>query len=95
VRFEWDPAKDRTNTEKHSVDFETASRVFADPNFVLVEDRVRDDGEQRWHAIGLVGGGRLLVAVHVYREAEDSGEEIIRIISARKAGECERRTYFQ
>jgi uncharacterized DUF497 family protein len=36
----------------------------------------------------------LLVVVHVYREAED-GEEIVRIISARKARKYESRPCFQ
>ena len=32
MRFEWDTDKNRTNQQKHfGVDFETASRVFADP----------------------------------------------------------------
>jgi uncharacterized protein len=61
---------------------------------VLVEDRLGERGEQRWQALGLAGGIDLLVVVHEYREAED-GEEIIRIISARKAGERESRRYFQ
>jgi uncharacterized protein len=94
VRFEWEAGKNRTNKRKHGVDFETASRVFLDPNMVLIEDRLGELGEQRWHALGLAGGIHLLVVVHVYREAED-GEEIIRIISARKAGEREGRRYFQ
>jgi len=60
-----------------------------------------EEGEQRWHALGLVGGRYLLVVVHAYREAED-GEEIIRIperaatgVSAREASKRERRIYFQ
>jgi uncharacterized DUF497 family protein len=61
---------------------------------VLVEDRIGDNGERRWHALGLAGAPPLLVVVHVYREAEN-GEEIVRIISARKAGKRECRIYFQ
>ena len=52
MRFEWDSGKDRSNQRKHDgIDFEVASRVFADPNVLIYEDRVVD-GEQRWHAIG-------------------------------------------
>jgi len=41
-------------TQKHgSIDFETASRVFADSRLLVIKDRVLD-GEQRWHAIGAV-----------------------------------------
>ncbi len=35
MRFEWDPEKDVTNIRKHGIAFETATRVFADPNLVL------------------------------------------------------------
>src|SRR5260370_41581190 len=95
VLFEWDMEKNRANVRKHGVDFETASLVFADPNLVLIEDRIGEDDEQRWHAIGLVGSSfQLLVAVHVYMETENE-EEVIRIIPARKAGPRESRRYFK
>lgn len=94
MHFEWDAEKNRTNQTKHSgVDFETASRVFADPDLMLRKDRVID-GEQRWHAIGGVRKAVLLV-VHVYLEEESTGEETIRIISARQANPRERRIYLE
>jgi uncharacterized protein len=93
-RFEWDETKDRANRRKHGFGFRIAARVFADPNMVLMEDRVDEEGEQRWHALGMVGGRFLLVVAHVYREAEN-GEEIIRIISAREANKHEGRVYFK
>jgi uncharacterized protein len=93
VLFEWDDRKNRANRNKHSgIDFETASRVFADPNLLLRKDRVVDN-EERWHAIGAVQATVLLV-VHVYREESD-GEEIIRIVSAREADPQERRVYLE
>ena len=93
MRFEWDAAKDRANYAKHGVNFETAARVFNDPNYLLIEDRTGEDRETRWHAIGMVGTTVLLV-VHVYRSETDE-EEVIRIISARKAREYESRGYFR
>ena len=94
MRFEWDLQKNRSNQKKHSgVDFETASRVFADPNLMVRKDRMID-GEQRWHAIGGVRGPILLV-VHIYLEEETNGEETIRIISAREANTRERRIYLE
>jgi uncharacterized DUF497 family protein len=93
MRFEWDATKNRSNEKKHGVDFEVASRVFADPNLMLRKDRVVD-GEQRWHAIGAVRKAILLVA-HVYREENSNGEETIRIISAREADPPERRIYLE
>ena len=80
-------------TQKHgSIDFETASRVFADSRLLVLKDRVLD-GEQRWPAIGAVLKAVLLV-VHVYREENANGEEIIRIIPAREANQHERRFYL-
>ncbi|MFN0103137.1 MAG: BrnT family toxin [Bryobacteraceae bacterium] len=94
VLFEWDTEKNRSNQKKHSgVDFETASRVFADPDLILRKDRVID-GEQRWLAIGRVRKAVLLV-VHIYLEEKPNGEETIRIISAREANPRERRIYLE
>ena len=94
MRFEWDSRKSRINQAKHKgLDFATAARVFDDPNLLLMHDRIVE-GEQRWHAIGAVFEALLLV-VHIYREDESNGEEIIRIISAREANQRERRIYIQ
>jgi uncharacterized DUF497 family protein len=93
MRFEWDEEKDAANQRKHGVSFESAARVFADPDYVLREGRTDEGGEMRWHAIGLVEAVLLLV-VHVYRSTID-GEEIIRTVSARKTHKQERRGYFQ
>jgi len=96
MRFEWDAKKDQSNQKKHAgIDFETASRVFADPSLVLRKDRVIG-GERRWHAIGAVRKAVLLV-VHVYREEKEdaNGEEVIRIISARETDPQERRIYLE
>ena len=95
MHFEWDEEKERANIAKHGLDFRAAARVFDDPNFVLIQDRIDEEtGEQRWHALGLAGVAPLLIVVHVYRE-DKHGEEIIRIISARKADKREGRRYFQ
>jgi uncharacterized protein len=93
MRFEWDEAKNRANRQKHGVDFETAVQVFADPYYVLIEDRLDEQRERCWQAIGLSGDLPLLV-VHVYRSVPNAKEEIIRIISARKASQRESRCYF-
>ena len=94
MQFEWHADKNRANLAKHGVDFATAALVFADPQLTLREDRGDETGERRWHALGLAAGLEpMLLVVHVYREASD-GEEIIRIISARKARAIERRAYF-
>jgi len=90
MRFEWDLVKAKTNLRKHGVSFETATLVFADPFALFDQDRI-DAGELRWIAIGSVDGLRVLVVAHVVRVQD--GEEVIRIISARKADRKEKRRY--
>jgi hypothetical protein len=57
---------------------------------------VDETGEERWHAIGAVsvepGAGDVLLVIHVYRE-DDDGEEVIRIVSARRADKDDYRRY--
>ena len=44
MRIEWDEEKNVRNQRKHGgLDFETASKVFGDPHFVLLEDRIDDE----------------------------------------------------
>jgi uncharacterized DUF497 family protein len=77
------------------VPFKDATLIFADPRMVLILDRVGEDGEQRWHAVGYGLGIRpMLLVVHAYRSSCD-GKEIIRIISARKASKGDIRRYFE
>jgi uncharacterized DUF497 family protein len=91
VIFEWDVRKEAANLAKHGFDFETAALVFDDPSLITTQDR-EVEGESRWQAIGLADGFHLLLVAHtVY--GEDGEEEVIRIISARKARPIERRRY--
>ena len=85
-------AKNRSNRKKHGIDFETAQLVFGDPNCVSFVERV-NDGEDRWHAIESIENIIVIVVVHTYRE--DASEEVIRIISARRATRHERNLYAQ
>jgi uncharacterized protein len=91
LRFEWDENKNQSNSEKHGIDFNTASRVFDDERVVLFIEPVVQ-AEQRWQAIGCVPGTMLiLVVVHTYRE--QGSEQVARIISARRADRRERKIY--
>jgi uncharacterized DUF497 family protein len=92
VRFEWHEAKNRSNRAKHGIDFETAQLVFDDPHCITFVERV-SGSEERWHAIGSIENIIILVVVHTYR-AENS-DQIIRIISARRATRHERSLYAQ
>ncbi len=91
MNFSWDPAKEAANLRKHGVDFDTASKVFADSSCLIQQDRVVD-GEQRWHAIGWVENTLILLVVHTV-EVEDDEELEVRILSARKVTRHERREY--
>jgi len=92
VAFEWDDEKAASNLAKHGVSFELAKEVWNDPFHVILPDRI-EGGEQRWHALGLVGPVVVLVVVHSYPDPGD--EDRTRIISARKATKQERHRYEQ
>ncbi len=89
MKFEWDTEKARINERKHKIDFETAARVFCDPKRLEEFDGGHDEQEDRWRVTGMVYPAILVV---IYTERGQSGE-IIRIISARKANEQERKAY--
>ena len=89
MRFEWDEEKSRRNLAKHKIGFENASLVFEDPLALSVQDR-EVEGEERWQTLGTVSGTVLIVA-HTYRD--EKGDEVIRLISARRASARERRAY--
>jgi uncharacterized protein len=90
MQFEWDQRKAASNIAKHGVSFTLAQEVWDDPLHLVVPERVTD-GEERWLAFGLVDGMALLVVAHTYRD--HLGEEVIRIIGARRATKHERRYY--
>jgi hypothetical protein len=89
MRFEWDEAKNRSNLKKHGIEFETAVLVFEDLCQLSFQDRIVE-GEKRWQTFGLVDRTILMVA-HTWRE--EGEEEIIRVISARRADPHEKRIY--
>jgi len=90
--FEWDEKKARQNQAKHKVSFELAKLAFDDP-FQLNDFERTVRGEDRFQTLAMVGNVVLFVA-HSYRKNEH-GEEVIRIISARKATLKERREYHR
>jgi uncharacterized DUF497 family protein len=90
LRFEWDKEKDEINQKKHRMGFETAKLVFDDPHCLTFLERV-EDGEERWHAIGVLDGRTMVTVVHTYRLA--GPDDIIRIVSARRADAQERKLY--
>lgn len=71
MKFEWDDDKNKTNLEKHGIDFETATEAFRDPNAVYRFDRIIDE-EKRFHVVGKVRG-MLIFWWHLLNEMEISG----------------------
>jgi uncharacterized DUF497 family protein len=94
IRFEWDPKKAAANWNAHKVGFEQARDVFKDTMALDEPDERENYGEERWNRISSVEG-RLLFATYTERIDEDSGDEIIRIISARPAERRERKRYHE
>ena len=91
LRFTWDEAKATTNRAKHKISFDSAARVFLDPFALSEQDRI-EEGEYRWRTIGSVDGVTTLLVAHTTHDEED-GTESVRIISARRAKQSERRRY--
>ncbi len=85
LRFEWDQA----NRRKHRVSFQEAESAFADERARLLDDPDHSEDEDRFILLGLSSQFRVLVVVHTYRGDED----VIRIISARRATKAERAYY--
>ena len=88
IRFEWDPRKAKSNEKKHGVSFEEAESVFFDEQALLLEDAQPADEEERFVLLGLSATLRMLVVIHALR-----GNDVIRIISARKATRLESQEY--
>jgi uncharacterized DUF497 family protein len=89
LRFEWDPRKARENLRKHGVSFEEAVTAFSDDEALLLDDPDHSTDEERFVLLGLSGTLRLLTVIHCYRV----DDEVIRVISARRATRSERVQY--
>jgi uncharacterized DUF497 family protein len=85
--IEYDPRKAAANLKKHSVTFDEAATALLDPMALARED---DDaqGKARYVLVGMSNAGHLITVCYTLRN-----EEIIRLISARKATSNEWRQY--
>jgi len=88
LRFEWDPRKARSNQQKHGVSFEEAQSVFLDEQALLLDDTDHSVVEDRFVLLGLSASLRLVVVIHAIRR-----QDVIRIVSARKANRLETTEY--
>ena len=89
LRFEWDDRKATANLKKHGVSFDEARTAFFDEQARLIDDPDHSQDEKRFILLGLSNALRLLLVCHCYR----SDEDVIRIISARKATARESKCY--
>ena len=89
MKFEWDENKAQLNRRKHGVSFEEASTVFDDADALQIFDPDHSESEDRFILLGMSAVLRILVVCHCYR----AGDDVIRIISARKATRNESSTY--
>ncbi|MBC3916488.1 BrnT family toxin [Undibacterium sp. CY18W] len=88
MRFDWDEQKNQINIRKHGIDFSDAADIFKHPMLTFHDGR-EDYGEDRWIALGWI---KSTIGVVVYVERN---EDVIRIISARKATKNEVKRYEQ
>lgn len=89
LRFDWDEEKNQQNLKKHGVAFEEAQSVFFDDDALEFPDPDHSEDEDRFLMLGRSFKLRVLLVCHCLRE----DEEVIRIISARKATKKERAAY--
>jgi len=86
MKFEWDETKNKSNLEKHGIDFNQAKEVFTDKNRIEVPDERKDYGEKRTKVIGKAVD-LILSVIYTARGAAT------RIISARAASQKEKELY--
>ena len=87
MRFEWGETKRRSNIRDHGIDFADLGPLFDGITVTILDDRF-DYGEERFVTLGLINGVTLVVA-------HTENDEVIRIISARKATRNEEKKYFE
>ena len=89
LHFDWDESKNQANKRKHGISFEEAKTVFYDESSRIIHDPDHSETEDRFILLGLSYKLRILVVVHAYKQSD----EVIRIISARKASKNEASYY--
>ena len=94
IKFEWDENKNVQNIKKHKIDFAEAVTAFFDDRGLVIEDVEHSSEEERFLLLGITLKARIVVVCHCYRIYDD-GDEVIRIISCRKATAKECRQYVE
>ena len=89
MRFEWDETKRRSNLHDHEIDFAAVENeeIFAGETVTRVDDRF-EYGESRFLTLGLLNG-EVVAIIHT------ETDEVVRLISVRKASQNEENIYFK
>ncbi|HJL40185.1 MAG TPA: BrnT family toxin [Myxococcales bacterium LLY-WYZ-16_1] len=88
MRLDWDEQKNETNKRKHGLSFDDASELFTSGvDYLEVFDLEHSEDEDRFICIGPTSRGVLLVV------KTEPQENVIRIISARRATQNEERLF--
>jgi uncharacterized DUF497 family protein len=85
LKFQWDSNKNEINIKKHGIDFSEAETVFEDERAIAIYDNEHSSEEDRFKIIGMSRKLRELMVCYCCR----NGDEITRIISARRATRSE------
>jgi uncharacterized protein len=85
--FSWDERKRKDNVRQHGFDFADAGAVFEGFTLTVEDDRF-SYGEQRFIPPGMLKGTVVVIA-HTERN------EVIRVISMRKATRNEQKIFFE
>jgi uncharacterized protein len=87
MQFEWDEKKRNANLAKHGIDFADLEPLFGGLTITVLDGRY-DYDEFRFITLGILNGIVMTVA-------HTETDEVIRIISARKATRYEEESYFE
>ena len=87
MRYEWDQAKRQSNIQKHGIDFVGIEKAFAGTTLTILDSRF-DYGESRFITLGILRGRVVVIA-------PTETQEVIRIISVRRATKNEEASYFK
>lgn len=87
--FEWDKGNLDKSYQKHGITPNQAEEIFLDKNLKVIRDIKHSQGEKRLIALGKSFAQKILFVVFIIRKNK------VRIISARKANQKERKKYVQ
>ncbi len=87
MEFQWNEAKRLLNLQRHGIDFVGIEQAFEGETVTILDDRF-DYGEERFVTFGLLEG-RVVAIAHM------ETDEVIRLISVRKATKHEENNYFK